>query len=75
MLYKKFQEYFRFSQVPLLAVWGKNDVFLISPGAEAIKKDLPHAQVKFLDAGHFASESHAEEIAEEAISFLEQLSG
>lgn len=74
-LYEKFQEYFRFSQVPLLAVWGKNDVFFIPPGAEAFKKDLPHAQVKFLDAGHFASESHAKEIADEVISFLEKLSG
>ncbi|KAJ5880406.1 alpha/beta-hydrolase [Penicillium subrubescens] len=55
-IYEKFQEYFRSSQIPLLAVWGKNDV-------------------KFLDAGHLASESHAEEVAEEVISFLEQLSG
>ncbi|KAJ5652173.1 hypothetical protein N7507_009599 [Penicillium longicatenatum] len=70
-LYEKFQEYFRSSQVPLLAVWGKNDVFFIPPGAEAFKKDLPRAQVKLLDAGHFASESHAEEIAEEVISFLQ----
>lgn len=73
-LYEKFQEYFRSSQVPLLAVWGKNDVFFIPPGppgAEAFRKDLPRAQVKFLDAGHFASESHAEEIAEEVISFLQ----
>ncbi len=69
-LYEKFQEYFRSSQLPLLAIWGKNDVFFIPSGAEAYKKDLPRAQVKFLDAGHFASESHAEEIADEVISFL-----
>lgn len=69
-LYEKFQEYFRSSQVPLLAIWGKNDVFFIPSGAEAYKKDLPRAQVKFLDSGHFASESHAEEIADEVISFL-----
>ncbi|CEO60819.1 Putative Hydrolase-like protein [Penicillium brasilianum] len=69
-LYEKFQEYFRSSQLPLLAIWGKNDVFFIPSGAEAYKKDLPRAQVKFLDAGHFASESHAEEIADEIISFL-----
>jgi pimeloyl-ACP methyl ester carboxylesterase len=74
-LYDKFQEYFKSSQVPLLAVWGKNDVFFIPPGAEAFKKDLPHAQVKFIDAGHFASESHAEEIADEVTSFLEQIRG
>lgn len=69
-LYEKFQEYFRSSQLPLLAIWGKNDVFFIPSGAEAYKKDLPRAQVKFLDAGHFASESHAEEMADEVISFL-----
>lgn len=69
-LYEKFQEYFRSSQAPLLAIWGKNDVFFIPSGAEAYKRDLPRAQVKFLDAGHFASESHAEEIADEVISFL-----
>lgn len=69
-LYGKFQEYFRSSQVPLLAIWGKNDVFFIPPGAEAFKKDLPNAVVKFLDAGHFAVESDTEAIAEEVMAFL-----
>lgn len=69
-LYGKFQEYFRSSQVPLLAIWGKNDVFFIPPGAEAFKKDLPNAVVKFLDAGHFAVESDTEAIADEVMAFL-----
>lgn len=69
-LYEEFQKYFRSSQVPLLAIWGKNDVFFIPAGAEAFKKDLPNARIKFLDAGHFAVESHSQEIAEEIISFL-----
>lgn len=69
-LYDKFQEYFRSSQVPLLAIWGKNDVFFIPPGAEAFRRDLPNAVVKLLDAGHFAVESEAETIAQEIISFL-----
>src|SRR5215470_11120649 len=47
-LYPKFQEYFRNSRPPLLAIWGKNDPFFISPGAEAFRKDLPDAQVQFL---------------------------
>ncbi|MBV8099588.1 MAG: alpha/beta hydrolase, partial [Verrucomicrobia bacterium] len=34
-LYPTFQEYFRKSQPPLLAAWGKNDPFFIPPGAEA----------------------------------------
>ena len=51
------------AQVPLLAVWGKNDPFFLPPGAEAYKRDLPNAEVHFLDAGHFALETHAAEIA------------
>lgn len=69
-MYERFQEYFRESQVPLLAIWGKNDVFFIPPGAEAFKKDLPWAQVELIDAGHFAVESHTEMIAERILAFL-----
>lgn len=69
-LYEKFQAYFRESQVPLLAVWGKNDVFFVPAGAEAYKRDLPNAVVKLVDAGHFALESHCVEIAEQILSFL-----
>jgi pimeloyl-ACP methyl ester carboxylesterase len=69
-LYEKFQEYFRDSQVPLLAVWGKNDVIFVPPGAEAFKRDLPKAQVTLLDAGHFAVESHTEDIANLILGFL-----
>ncbi|GAM35152.1 hydrolase [Talaromyces pinophilus] len=69
-LYDKFQEYFRTSQVPLLAIWGKNDVFFIPPGAEAFKRDLPSAMIKFLDASHFAVESDTEAISQEVMEFL-----
>jgi len=69
-LYPKFQEYFRQSKPPLLAIWGKNDPFFIPAGAEAFKKDLPHAQVQFLDTGHFALETHAVEIAAAIKEFL-----
>jgi pimeloyl-ACP methyl ester carboxylesterase len=62
-LYPKFQEYFRQSKPPLLAIWGKNDPFFLPPGAEAFKKDIPQAKVQFLDAGHFALETHVVEIA------------
>jgi pimeloyl-ACP methyl ester carboxylesterase len=62
-LYPKFQEYFRQAQPPLLAVWGRNDPFFLPPGAEAFKRDIPSAQVRFLDAGHFAIETHADAIA------------
>ncbi|KAJ7511154.1 Alpha/Beta hydrolase protein [Mycena galericulata] len=69
-LYPKFHEYFRKSQVPLLAVWGKNDEFFIPPGAEAFKRDLPKAEVILLDAGHFAEETNTAEIAELIKKFL-----
>jgi pimeloyl-ACP methyl ester carboxylesterase len=69
-LYPKFQAYFRTSQPPLLAIWGKNDPFFIPAGAEAFKRDLPQATVQFLDTGHFALETHVNEVAEAIRKFL-----
>ncbi len=69
-LYPKFQEYFRTKQPPLLAVWGKSDPFFLPPGAEAFKRDNPSAEVHFYDTGHFALETHAEEIASAIQDFL-----
>jgi pimeloyl-ACP methyl ester carboxylesterase len=69
-LYSKFQEYFRTSRPPLLAIWGKNDPFFIPAGAEAFRKDLPNAKVQFLDTGHFAIETHVVEIATAMKQFL-----
>jgi pimeloyl-ACP methyl ester carboxylesterase len=70
-LYPKFQEYFRKSKPPLLAIWGKNDPFFIPAGAEAFRKDLPNAQIQFLDTGHFATETHVVEIAAAMKEFLD----
>lgn len=70
-LYPKFQEYFRKSKPPLLAVWGKNDPFFIPAGAEAFRKDIPDAKIQFLDTGHFALETHVVEIASTMRHFLE----
>jgi pimeloyl-ACP methyl ester carboxylesterase len=69
-LYPTFQKYFRAHKPPLLAVWGKNDPFFLPPGAEAFKRDIPGATVRFFDTGHFALETHAQEIAEEIRKFL-----
>ena len=66
----KFQEYFRTRRPPLLAVWGKNDPFFLPPGAEAFKRDNPDAEIHLLDAGHFALESQAPEIAAIIRDFL-----
>lgn len=62
-LYPKFQEYFRTYKPAFLAVWGKNDPFFLPPGAEAFKRDIPKADVRFFDTGHFALETHAADIA------------
>ena len=69
-LYPEFQKYFRTHKPPLLAVWGRNDPFFLPPGAEAFKRDIPGALVQFLDAGHFALETHAREIADSIRNFL-----
>jgi pimeloyl-ACP methyl ester carboxylesterase len=69
-LYPAFQQYFRNHKPPFLAVWGKNDPFFLPPGAEAFKRDIPDAVVRFLDTGHFALETHAAEIAAAIRDFL-----
>lgn len=69
-LYPAFQEYFRAHRPPLLAVWGKHDPFFLPAGAEAYKRDLPDADVRFYDTGHFALETHAAEIAQAIREFL-----
>jgi pimeloyl-ACP methyl ester carboxylesterase len=69
-LYPKFQEYFRTRRPPLLAAWGKNDPFFLPAGAEAFKRDIPDAKVRFFDTGHFALETHAAEIAAAIREFL-----
>lgn len=62
-LYPTFQAYFRQHRPRFLATWGKHDPFFLPPGAEAFKRDIPDAQVRFFDTGHFALETHAEDIA------------
>ncbi|HVW73336.1 MAG TPA: alpha/beta hydrolase [Rhizomicrobium sp.] len=69
-LYPAFQDYFRTHKPRFLAVWGRNDPFFLPPGAEAFKRDIPDAQVRFFDTGHFALETHAAEIASAIGDFL-----
>jgi pimeloyl-ACP methyl ester carboxylesterase len=69
-LYPAFQNYFRVYKPPFLAVWGKNDPFFLPAGAEAFKRDMPDAIIRFLDTGHFALETHAAEIAAAIRDFL-----
>lgn len=72
-LYPEFQAYFRKHRPPFLAAWGKNDPFFLPPGAEAFKRDVPDAQIHFLDTGHFALETHSAEIAALSRKLLDHL--
>lgn len=69
-MYPVFQKYFRDYQPPLLAVWGKNDPFFLPAGALAWKRDIPDADIRFYDTGHFALETHGREIIPVIREFL-----
>lgn len=69
-LYPVFQAYFREHRPRLLAIWGKHDPFFLPPGAEAFRRDIPDADVRFLDTGHFALETHAADIADAIRTFF-----
>jgi pimeloyl-ACP methyl ester carboxylesterase len=73
-LYPTFQKYFRSQKPPFVAVWGKNDPFFLPQGAEAYRRDIPDAEVRFLDTGHFALETHAAEIGASMRDFLGRVS-
>ncbi len=72
-LYPKFQEYFRTAQPPLFAIWGEFDPYFVPAGAKAFKRDVPAAQIQFLPTGHFALETHVEEVSVAVRQFLEQI--
>jgi pimeloyl-ACP methyl ester carboxylesterase len=61
--YPLYQQYLRTHRPPLLAMWGKNDDFFIPPGAEAFKRDVPDADIRLLDASHFALETNVDDFA------------
>jgi pimeloyl-ACP methyl ester carboxylesterase/alkylhydroperoxidase family enzyme len=61
--YPKFHEYFRIHKPAMLAVWGKNDPFFLPAGAEAFRRDIPDAEIRLVDAGHFPLEAHLDQVA------------
>jgi pimeloyl-ACP methyl ester carboxylesterase len=69
-LYDDIQAYLRDRRPPVLAIWGRNDPFFVPQGAEAFKRDVPDAEVRFVDSGHFALETHAREIGAAMRDFL-----
>lgn len=72
-LYPVFQEYFRKYRPKALIVWGNKDPYFLPAGADAYKKDIPDATVKFYDTGHFALETHAMEIGNDILRFMATL--
>jgi pimeloyl-ACP methyl ester carboxylesterase len=71
-MYPEFQSFFRKYKPPFLAVWGKNDPFFLPAGAEAFERDIPDAEIQFFDTGHFALETHCDEIAAAILKFLKK---
>ncbi|MFJ4225880.1 alpha/beta fold hydrolase [Microbacterium sp. NPDC089695] len=64
LLYPRVHDWLRASGVPVLAIWGRNDEIFGPAGAEAFRRDAPHARVDLLDGGHFLLESHLDEVAD-----------
>jgi len=71
-LYPRVHEYFRTSQLPLLAVWGRNDQIFGPDGALAFARDLPKAEINLLEGGHFLLESRLTEVVALIRPFLEE---
>lgn len=70
-LYEPWHEYFRNNQPRMLIVWGKNDPFFTVEGAKAYQRDLPDAELHFIDTGHFALEDSSAFIAEHIRKFFD----
>jgi len=68
--YPLWHEMLRRVHPPVLAVWGKNDPIFLPAGADAFKKDVPDAEIHFVDSGHFALEEDVNAIANYVLAFL-----
>jgi len=61
--YPKWQAWLQKTQPKLLIIWGKHDLSFDLGEPERYRKDVPNAEVHVLDAGHFALDTKADEIA------------
>lgn len=68
--YPKWQDWMRHRQPRLLVIWGKHDPSFDISEPEAYRRDVPEAEVHVLDAGHFALDTAANEIATLIRNFL-----
>ena len=58
------------NQPRLLVLWGKYDLSFELTEPEAYRSDVPKAEVHVLDAGHFALDTAADEIADLVRGFM-----
>lgn len=70
--YSQLHQFFRSKQPPLLAIWGEKDPFFLPAGAKAFQRDNPKAEVQFVNSGHFAIETHGNQIAAAMLEFLDR---
>ncbi len=68
--YPTWQAWLQKTQPKLLVLWGKHDLSFDLGEPERYRKDVPSAQVYVLDAGHFALDTKAEEIASLVREFM-----
>jgi pimeloyl-ACP methyl ester carboxylesterase len=68
--YPRWQEWLRERHPPLAVIWGRYDPSFLVAEAEAYRRDVPNAEVHILDAGHFAMDEKAGEIAAIVRDFL-----
>jgi pimeloyl-ACP methyl ester carboxylesterase len=71
--YPVWQNWLREHQPPTLVVWGRYDPVFDIAEVAALKKDLPKADIHILDAGHFALDESADDIARLMRNFLGRL--
>ena len=72
-LYPQWQTWLKSREIPILAMWGKNDPSFVWPGAEAIKRDIPDTELIYLDGGHFVLETHLDEAIEAMTTFFDRV--
>jgi len=68
--YPQWQAFLRRTRPPLLVLWGKYDLSFDPSEPEAYRRDVPDAEVHVLEAGHFALDTAAEEVARLSRDFL-----
>jgi len=69
--YPRWQTWLQKTQPRLLVVWGKHDLSFDGGEPERYRKDVPKAEVHVLDAGHFALDTKADEIAALVRAFMQ----